>query len=70
MKEGPKAMFYGRELQAMKVDLALRVLKAKKALEERFEKYDCGAVGQEKLATAQAKRMRKAMKRLKEENGK
>lgn len=64
-EEIKRAMFYGRELQAHKVDLALRVQKKKREFEAMFAKYGPDDIGQEKLREAHEKRMRRAQRRLK-----
>ena len=60
-----KALFWGRELQAHRADLALRILKQKRELREVFAKYG-GVVDDSKITAAEAKRTFKALKRLKE----
>lgn len=64
-EEIKRAMFYGREMQAMKADLALRVIKKRREMEAMFAKYGPDEIGQEKLREAHEKRMRRAQRRLK-----
>jgi hypothetical protein len=61
-----RPMFWGREMQSMKADLALRVLNKQREMEQVFQNY--GAVDNERVKHAQEKRDRKAARRLKEKN--
>lgn len=62
----PKPMFIGRELQAQKADLALRIANKRQELERIFSKYVPGEGERDRVAAAATKRQRKAAKRMKE----
>ena len=62
----PKPMFWGREMQQQKADIALRVLKRKAEMQQMFSKYVMSEAEELRIAAAEAKRSRKAMKRIKE----
>jgi len=64
LKSKKRPLFVGRQLHAMKIDLALRVANKKLEMEQMFAKY--GAVDEDRVRHAQEKRQRKAARRLKE----
>lgn len=61
-----KPMFYGKQLQMEKADLALRIGVKKKELEQVFEKYGVSEYEQQRVNAAQVKRQRRAARRIKE----
>lgn len=64
-----RPMFIGRELQAQKADLALRIAHKRQEIERIFSKYTPSEYERERVNAAATKRRIKAEKRLKQERG-